>query len=434
MTRGANHTNLRAGNLGAILRLLRREEALSRTVLAKRLRLSMPALTVLSRVLVRAGWVRADSAGQARARVAGPRPVNLRIVPEALHAVSLYISPETFSLGLIDFAGTVRDEVVRPLPSAFDPEALFCETLDEFLRKHAPVRPRLCGIGVGVPGSVDTQRGIAVACSLVKSLQGVPLGQLLAARFRCTVLLENNVRLMALGESEWGIARGRPEVFLVALGTGIGGAAVMNGRLFRGRGIESMEIGHMTMEPDGALCVCGARGCLQTIASAPVLCRQAEETGNGEGLACQTPLELVRAARAGQPAATRALTRAARYLGIALANLTKLIDPEIIVLSGSLGSLVDAAFLDDVRQAMAERALWKHAALPELAVSQLADRAGLLGGAELVFQAVLADPVRCMPTTPVAGTPKKAEPNAQTAPVRRRAPRPAAPAGRRRSR
>lgn len=200
----------------------------------------------------------------------------------------------------------------------------------------------VASVGVSLPGLFDGDGRGLLFPNLYGDWKGFPIRETLAGALARPVALVNDGHAFALAEARVGAARGSRDVLCVVCGTGVGGGLVLGGRLHLGVEDRAGEIGHHTVEPDGAPCNCGNRGCLETIAGARAIARTA---GRGSFAA------VLEAARAGDAEARSALGRAGRYLGIAVANLTIFLAPERIVVGGGVaqaGELLLAPLRDEV--------------------------------------------------------------------------------------
>lgn len=184
---------------------------------------------------------------------------------------------------------------------------------------------------LAIPGLVDEAAGVVVRSTNIPALDGRPLGSQLAAVLGVPVDIINDGHAAAVAEASWGAGAGARDVFVLALGTGIAGAHVMDGRVVPGAHGSAGELGHITIEPDGRLCSCGRRGCLETIIGAPAL-RSAWVDAGGTG----GPEQLMAAHAAGDPEARAIVERASSALAEAVLTLCALVDPGAIVVGGGL--------------------------------------------------------------------------------------------------
>jgi glucokinase len=276
---------------------------------------------------------------------------------------------------MLDAAGRVLRRVEHPTPVSDGPAAV----VDAVRHTAGELAcPEVVAAGVVVPGSVDVAAGTARYSANI-GWRDVPLGDLLAADLGVPVTIEHDVRAAGLAERTLGRARGVADCLIVIIGTGIAGVVVAGGIALRGAADQAGEIGHVPVYPDGEVCACGQRGCLETYASAAAIVRRyraagGESTGAGE----------IAAVRGSDPLADRVWREATDALGIALASYTMLLDPELIVLGGGLAA-ARAALLVPVRTMLAARLAWR--AAPPVELSPLASRAGEIGAAMLAWQA-----------------------------------------------
>ena len=230
----------------------------------------------------------------------------------------------------------------------------------------------IASIGVGVPGLYDPATGTARFLPNVPGpWAGHPVGAPIAAATGLPTFLINDARAFGLAELRLGAARGASSMVGLALGTGVGGALVIGGRLLQGHDGTAGEMGHQTIDPDGPWCGCGNRGCLEAYARADQV-----------AAACAAPTaeEAVRAARAGDARALRGLAEVGRYLGIGLANMINVISPDVIVLGGGVAAAGELLF-EPIRAEIARRATMTDIEQVALVPAQLGVWAGAYGAA-----------------------------------------------------
>ena len=251
-------------------------------------------------------------------------------------------------------------------------------------------------IGVSAAGFISSDRQTILATPNIAGWNGVNLDKELTQILGKRIVLENDANAAAWGEFKFGAGRGRNDLMLLTLGTGVGGGLILDGSLFRGAFGIGAELGHMRLVPDGHLCGCGIRGCLEQYASGSALLRHAREAisaspdiarnllargdGSLEGLKGE---HITDAAREGDPVALAAFNTMASYLGAGIASLCAVIDPSCIVLGGGV---IDAGeiFLGPTREAALRLIPFsgKHP-YPEIIAAELGNSAGLVGVADL---------------------------------------------------
>lgn len=238
------------------------------------------------------------------------------------------------------------------------------------------------GIGLAVPGIVSTD-GAVTANNL--DWHRFPLQASLAVR-DLPVLVANDMAAGALGELTFGRARGMANVIYLTVSTGIGAGIIIDGEVYRGAHGSAGEVGHTVIDLNGLLCGCGRRGCWEMIASGTAHRRrihEAYEAGTWPNLSEQpTPAEVTERARSGDKAARALVLRTARYLGLGVANLINLYDPQAIIFTGGFARSTWDLIRDYLETEVREQALATGA---QLLLTSLADDAGILGAASLVF-------------------------------------------------
>jgi glucokinase len=227
-------------------------------------------------------------------------------------------------------------------------------------------------IGVGMPGVLDPAAGITRFLPNVPgSWAGVPVTAEVARAARLPTRLINDARAFALAEHDLGAGRGATSMLGVTLGTGVGGGLVLDGRLYLGYEGTAGEFGHQTILPDGPLCNCGNRGCLEAVAKAEAIAS-----------ACGRPSaeEAVAAARAGDARAQRGIEDAGRYLGIGVSNVIVLLSVDRVVIGGGITAAGDL-LLDPIRREVATRVRVTDVSRVEVVCGELGVWAGAIGAA-----------------------------------------------------
>ncbi len=249
---------------------------------------------------------------------------------------------------------------------------------------------------IAAAGLIDAERGMVLVSPNVPSFRNLPLRAALAERTGLPAAIENDASAAALGEHRFGAARGARHVLHATLGTGIGGGIVIDGRLHRGAAGLAGEIGHVVIDAAGPACACGARGCLEALAGGVAFAGRARrllETGAAPVLAELTAgrepaaADLARAAERGETAALAEIRNGGHLLGVGLAGLVNVLNPDVVTLSGGLLGMGEP-LLESLRAAMAANAYGPAAGTP-VRVSELGEDAGLLGAAAVAL--ALAD-------------------------------------------
>lgn len=275
--------------------------------------------------------------------------------------------------------GTGPDEIVEAIVHA----------VHEY--KTHPSADGLKAVSLVVPGTVKVENGTVVKAPNLPCLDGFALAPALTSELGLPTILENDANAAAVGEMWQGAARGCRTIICVTLGTGVGGGIILDGELWRGVDGAAAEIGHMCVDPFGGVaCTCGSRGCLEVFASATAIVRMTREASprypesvlhGSKELTAQTIFE---AGLQGDELALEIFRRMGVYLGIGLANLINILNPEMIVIAGGVVNgweLFEKYMLHEVE----ERAFPLLAARVKIVRAECGDDAGLLGAARLGF-------------------------------------------------
>jgi glucokinase len=250
--------------------------------------------------------------------------------------------------------------------------------------------------GVSTPGPCNPDLGVVTEPPNLPGWHDVPLAALLRGRLGIPVWIENDANAAALAEHRLGAGRGSRHMLLLALGTGIGGGLVLDGRLYRGASGAGGELGHMQLVSDGPRCNCGRHGCLEALASGIALGREAQALAASEPdgavatLAAREGIEpdariLDMAADAGDAAADETIRAAGRVLGTGLTNLVNIFDPEVIVIGGSLRKLGER-YLGTAKEIVRREAFAQSYADLRFAEAELGDEAPAIGAALIALE------------------------------------------------
>lgn len=254
------------------------------------------------------------------------------------------------------------------------------------------------GIGVGSPGPLDPKEGVIIDTPNL-GWKDFPLAELLREAFDVPILVDNDVNVGTYGEYAFGKVRNCKHVAGIFPGTGIGGAIIIDGKLYHGHSGSTAEIGHMTLEVDGPYCGCGKRGCLEALASRIAIASQvAALAARGDAPYiyehCGTDLGKIRsgtiadAIKSGEKMVEGVVRKAAYYTGVAAGNLINIVSPDALVLGGGLVEAMESLYMEEV-----ERALKAHA-MPfllkgvKVVAAKLGDDAGVMGAARLIAERI----------------------------------------------
>ena len=250
---------------------------------------------------------------------------------------------------------------------------------DSALRKGT----KIAAVGVGAPGVIHAETGVVVKSPNFPDWNNLPLKKELETALALPVSIENDANAAALGEQWRGAGQGIASMIFLTLGTGVGGGIVLDGRIWPGADGMAGEIGHMTIIPDGRRCGCGNTGCLEMYASSRGIVMTYQERSSRSKVI--TSEDIYQAARDGDVLAGDVMKDMGRLLGIGIANLINIFNPEMIVIGGGVKDAWPL-FIEATRGEIKKRAFEYPAARTQIVPSVLGDDAGMIGAAALAFQ------------------------------------------------
>lgn len=397
---GSTGSAVKAHNLRAILLALLSAEYLSRVHLAELTGLSTTTITNLISELIDQGIVIEEGVEKpSQPRGVGRPRTALRLVPKARNAIGIHIGVGSIRIAMADLRANLSEVHTLAHPLEKTPEEVFHNVsalVDHILTASGLDSSQIVGIGVGASGLVDPYTGVNLIAPNL-GWRDVPIQHWCCAQLDLPICVDNNVRAMALGEAMFGSCREKHTLAFVYARIGVGAGFIMDGQLYRGSGAGAGEIGHTIMIPEGgAPCRCGNKGCLETLVSEPAILTEAAEIANqnpqselakrihkGEALSLEGVFE---AARRGDQTIKTMIDQKARYMGIALANLVNIFNPEAIVLGGIFAQGEDL-FLPGIESTMQERSFAHLGKRVQLRTTSFGRNAGVVGAAALALNA-----------------------------------------------
>ncbi len=396
----ASAPTMKLVNRAAVLSAIRESGPLPRTEIADRTGLTKATVTNLVSELIHEGLVVEEAPARS---TGGRRPIPVTLNPRSRFVIGVDVGIHEIRVVAVDMNAEPVVRQVTPV-GRFDDNQMFLSVLTDAIDEVLNVmlsqssRARWLGIGIGMHGIVDSRVGTAIFAPNFR-LQNIPIGDELRARFGVDVIVNNDVRAMAARE-RW---NGNPSVggdfILVNVGVGIGAAIVLHGETLTGVSGSAGEIGHTVVDPNGRLCACGKRGCLETVASGPSIAHRAVEAIRGGipslvedvvggDLDRVTGYTVYQAARAGDGLARSLFQAAGIHLGNTVGQLVNAIDPEVVVIGGGVsgaGAFLMEPLESQVRQ-VAVKTAGEHL---KIMVSNISD-ATVLGAAAMVLHPVFA--------------------------------------------
>jgi glucokinase len=294
--------------------------------------------------------------------------------------IGIDVGGTTTRVGVVTAEGELEAEVQAP-----SAEVTATQDVDRLAAMIGEARAAVGGrylgaVGVGVTGQIDPSRGVIDNPFTLPGWHDFALGEALSERFSVPVAIENDVDAAALGEHWRGAGRGEPRLFVMTVGTGIGTGFIVDGELYRGaRGLHP-EAGHQIVDPSGPLCFCGARGCLEVLASGAAIERMAAERWVSSTYGRPDGRAIAAAARRGDEAAAEIFRQVSRYLGLGLINVVTVLAPTKILLGGGVLEAWEV-FAETLHDSLRQTDTLLPGSGVEVAPCALGQRAGIIGAA-----------------------------------------------------
>ncbi|MDP9456496.1 MAG: ROK family protein [Actinomycetota bacterium] len=337
----------------------------------------------------------AESEGGRRSSLLGiPRSAGL-IVAVDIGATSVDVALTT--LGSVILAHKAEPADVRLGPRSVLGRVK--EIVAELLEEQGACREDILAVGVGVPGPVEQATGLLTVPPIMPGWDRYPIREVLVREYAAPVFVDNDVNVMALGEHWGGVGRGIADMIFVKVGTGIGSGIIIGDRLHRGPQGCAGDLGHVMVDPNGPTCTCGNRGCLESMAAAPAMVAEAERCARrGESAILAAVLEergelttvdIGEAARRGDNCALDLIRTSGRLVGQTLASLVSVLNPSLIVIGGGV-SHIGNTLLAEIRSAVYQRSLPLATRNLPVVMSELDERAGVVGASVMAAGGVLA--------------------------------------------
>src|SRR5215204_3324669 len=376
-------SSLREFNRLRIVDFLRTNGTASRAELARRTGLSRSTVSTLVSDLQRRGLV-VERDGEFAGEGQPGRPAALlELDPSAAAAVGVDFDHDKVRVAVSDLSRSVLAEGSAPHDVDHDAQGaldLAAELVESVLVEADLERDRLLGTGIALAGPIDHDIGSLHPSDVLPSWSGVDVAKEMENRLRTPTYVDNDANLGALAEVTLGAGRNARFAAYVSISSGIGAGIIVEGRPYRGHRGTAGEIGHFVVDPQGPICRCGNRGCLETLASGPALLRLVQASRDDE----LTVKQMIELAREGDAGCRRAIADAGQVVGAVVAGLVNLFSPEMVVIGGDLGEAGDL-LLDPLREAVRRDALPAAATELKVVAGELGERANLLGALALVL-------------------------------------------------
>lgn len=402
---GADLQSMRQFNRLLVLNCIRQHGPLARVAVADRTGLSRTTVSSIVDALLDEGLVREGDTLHA-ARAGGRRATLVHFQADAGYVLGIDVGRSHLTILATDLAADVLVRCSGRFEAALGPEICLpqlAERIRTFVTEHDIPWDRIVGIGLGIPGPLDTERQALISPPRMPGWDGVEIGKFLRQALDVPqIYVENDANLGALGECRFGAGRGVSDLAYVKLGTGIGGGLVINGTIYRGSFGSAGELGHVTIDENGPLCDCGSRGCLETMAGAAAIVEDARAAralvlAGTHGQSAQSPeaicdiADVIREAQEGDAACRAAIERAGEHIGVATASLVNLVNPSLILFDGGV-TRAGELLLEPLRRTLAARSLRMAWARTRISPGELGNNAIALGAVSMVIDAAFGMP------------------------------------------
>ncbi len=388
-------------NRSLILKTVREYGPVSRAEVARILGLNPATVSGNVRQLEEEGLIKCLGDGESSG---GRKPILIGLSENSFNCIGVDVQKEKVISAVVNLEGTIINTVSLPLVEAIEKDtvlSVIIESIDKAIRESGLSDDRFFGIGVGMHGIVDSTAGVSIYAPAF-NWHNVPIADKISKKFNLPVTIDNDARAKALGEKWFGIAKGIDDYVFVHVGTGIGSGIVLNGELYKGRGQAAGEVGHIKVVDDGMRCVCGKFGCLDTVASVKSLIKKIKANINMgyntriidlvNGDLTKISIEIINQAAAEKDVvALSSLEEVGRFLGIAIADVVNILNPQMIVIGGEM-ALAGNFLLKPLVESAGRFAMDECFKDVSVVLSSLKGDSGALGAASMAISNIFVVP------------------------------------------
>lgn len=396
-TRTANLQLMKEINQSIVLNIIRNYGPISRADIAKKTKLSSTTVSTLVDDLVKQEYLEEIGEGESSG---GRRPILLKFNPASHFVIGVELEGRNISVAVTDLKINIINKSTERIKNT-DELSIVDEIINlvrQTIKKSGVEFEKIAGMGVGVTGLIDTERGI-IRQAVNLNWKDVPLKDLIEDKFAdLPIYIDNIANVAALGEKWAGVGKEVKNLIYIRIGTGIGAGIVLNGTIYEGSNGNAGEIGHMTIEPNGPRCKCGNQGCLEVLASGSAIAKRAitEILGGRDTLIKKltngsieqiTAKIVAEAAKMGDKLSLEIWEEIGEYLGIAIANLINIYNPEIIIIGGGVAQAGKLLF-EPIKRTVKKRALPGPAKLVKIVPAKLGENVSTIGAGYLALEKI----------------------------------------------
>lgn len=398
-----SNSNLTASDLNKIrqkkriLTLLHSQGATSAPELSKLLKISLPTCILLLNDLIAQGYVKYFGIGESSG---GRKPSLFGLPEDSFYVISCDFARFNASMVICDCYNNFATPVLSLDTHMDDPELVdkLYQAAQQLMQENGIPNKNVYGVGVDMPGLIDSKTGVNYT---IKDKKYQNIRRDLQKKFNKLVYVDNDARMHAYGEYHFGTFKGCKNSIFIHWSWGLGLGIFLNGQLYSGNNGFAGELSHIPMVENGDLCICGKRGCLETIASSNTIINRVKEGFLNNEVSSLinrfknhpenvTPEDVIKSAREGDEFCISILHEIGIAMGKGLSYIIQLLNPEVIVLSGPL-SKANQYVLSPIQQSLNRLCLEKISVNSKVVISNLGDQSALLGTSEMVFQKVFME-------------------------------------------
>lgn len=388
-----NRDLIRSINRSTVLNTIKTSESISRVEIARKTGLSAATVTGITAELIEDGLVFEKAEGDSRG---GRRPILLAINPQGGYVVGVKLMEKYVVGAITDLEATIlskhsKEHSVQSPEVAVD---ILAEVVNTLVGEIQIPHNRLLGVGMGLAGIVNARDGI-LRYSPYFGWRDVPFVDLLQSRLQTPIYIDNDVNTLTLNEQLFGSGQGIENFLTVTVGRGIGLGIVVNGQLYRGGYGGGGEFGHTVFDPNGPHCACGKQGCLETYVSDPALLLFAKQAAGRGDLPpnIETVEDLIACAQDGNTRAQQIFAQGGEKLGLGIANLINIFNPQEVIISGE-GIRSGKFLFDPMNAAIAQNVMPGLVDDAVIRIDEWEDDAWARGAASLVLRELFKSPIQ----------------------------------------
>jgi len=297
--------------------------------------------------------------------------------------IGIDLGATNIKIGLVDFKGRVlarRNLSTKSFPNRSRLLNKLSENIYNILENKRLQKKDVLGVGIGLPGPVDFKKGLVHFLPNITGWKNFPIKRSFSSITKLPTFVDNDVNLVTLAEHRLGAGKNSKNMIGMTLGTGVGGAVIIDGSLYRGSSFASGEVGHIPITKKGPICNCGGKGCLERFVGNKYILRKAKTQLKNKKM---TLKELDLLAKSGNRKAIDIWKEVGQNIGIALVSVVNLLNPDKVVIGGGVARAGKILF-DEIRKTIKLRAMPTQAKKVKIVQAKLGDNAGILGAAILV--------------------------------------------------